>query len=165
MSFLKLKSNIFRFFYYFYVSNDQPIFAFKNKSSRVYHECAFEFTDWLIWLIHKFWLVHLNKPQLVKILLTACNYYLLGMFKNVPHVQNKTRLHMKYLLNVNSLEIICSGFLLLILIKNAIKNAVTAAFSLYMVCLESPEIKILKSRQIQVKLVLQWNCSFEFAYY
>ena len=46
---------------------------------------------------------------------------------------------MKHLLNVNSLEIIWSSFLLLILIKNAIKNAVTAAFSLYMVCLESPE--------------------------
>ena len=46
------------------------------------------------------------------------------MFRNVPHVQNKIRLHVKYLLNVNSLEIIWSSFLLLILIKNAIKNAV-----------------------------------------
>ena len=61
------------------------------------------------------------------------------MFKNVPHVQNKISLHVKYLLNVNSLEIICSSFLLSLLIKNAIKNAVTAVVSLYMVNLENPE--------------------------
>ena len=46
---------------------------------------------------------------------------------------------MKYLLNVNSLEIIWSSFLLLILIKNAIKNAITVVISLYMVSLENPE--------------------------
>ena len=52
---------------------------------------------------------------------------------------HKTRLHVKYFPNVNSLEIIWSSFLLLILIKNAIKNAVTAVISLCMVCLENPE--------------------------
>ena len=41
----------------------------------------------------------------------------------------------KYLLNVSSLEI----FLLLILIKNVIKNAVIAVIGLYMVSLENPE--------------------------
>ena len=46
---------------------------------------------------------------------------------------------MKYLLNVNSLEIIWSSFLLSILIKNAIKNAVAAVISLYVVCLENLE--------------------------
>ena len=50
-------------------------FAFKNKNCRVYHECAFEFTGLLIWLVHQFWLVDLNKQQLVEILLTACSYY------------------------------------------------------------------------------------------
>ena len=34
-------------------------FVFKNKNCRVYQEFAFEFTDWLIWLVHQFWLVHL----------------------------------------------------------------------------------------------------------
>ena len=47
------------------------------------------------------------------------------MFENVPHVQNKIRLHV--------------SFLLLILIKNGIKNAVTAVINLYMVCLENFE--------------------------
>ena len=61
------------------------------------------------------------------------------MFKNVPHWQNKITLHVKYLLKVNSLEIIWSSILLLILIKNAIKNAATAVISLYMVCLENTE--------------------------
>ena len=61
------------------------------------------------------------------------------MLKNVPHVQNKIILHVKYLLNVNSLEIIWSSFLLLILIKNAIKNDVTAVSNLYMVSLENPK--------------------------
>ena len=61
------------------------------------------------------------------------------MFKSVPYVQNKIRLHVKYLLNVNSLEIICSSFLLSISIKNAIKNAVAAVISLYMVNLKNPE--------------------------
>ena len=45
---------------------------------------------------------------------------------------------MKYLLNVNSLEIIWF-ILLLILIKNAIRNAVKAVISLYMLYLENPE--------------------------
>ena len=55
-------------------------------------------------------------------------------------MQSKIRLHVKYLLNVNSLEIIWSTFLLLILIKNAIKNVVTAVTSsLCMVSLENPE--------------------------
>ena len=54
-------------------------------------------------------------------------------------LQNKIRLHVKYLLNVKSLEIIWSSFLLLVLIKNAIKNAVTVVISLYMVSLENPE--------------------------
>ena len=46
---------------------------------------------------------------------------------------------MKYLLNVSSLEIIWSSFLLSILIKNAIKNAIIAVISLHMLCLENPE--------------------------
>ena len=46
---------------------------------------------------------------------------------------------MKYLLNVNSLEIIGFSFLLLLLIKNAIKNVFTAVVSLYIVNLENPE--------------------------
>ena len=53
-------------------------------------------------------------------------------------LQNKIRLHVKYLLNVKSLEIIWPSFLL-ILIKNAIKNAITVVISLYMVSLENPE--------------------------
>ena len=61
------------------------------------------------------------------------------MSKNVLHVQNKIRLHVKYLLNVNSLEIIGFSFLLLLLIKNAIKNVFTAVVSLYIVNLENPE--------------------------
>ena len=40
-----------------YASN--LFFAFKNKNYRVYHEFAFEFTDWLIWLNHQFRLAHL----------------------------------------------------------------------------------------------------------
>ena len=27
-------------------------FASKNKNCRIYHGCDFEFTDWLIWLVH-----------------------------------------------------------------------------------------------------------------
>ena len=54
-------------------------------------------------------------------------------------LQNKVRLHVKYLLNVKSLEIIWSSFLLLILTNNAIKNAITVAISLYMVSLENHE--------------------------
>ena len=46
---------------------------------------------------------------------------------------------MKYLLNVSSLEIIWSSFLLSILIKNAIKNAIIAVISLHTLCLENPE--------------------------
>ena len=57
------------------------------------------------------------------------------------------------------------SFLLLTLIKTANKNALTAVISLYMVSLENPEIKILKSQQIQVNLVLNWNYSFQFASY
>ena len=126
--FLKPKSNIFRFFYISMLRLANLFFAFKNNNCRVYHECAFELTDWIIWLVHQLWLVYLNKYQLFKILLAACNYYYqlkckcpLGMFKNVPHVRNKIWLHVKYLLNVNSIEIIWSSFLLLLLIKNAIK--------------------------------------------
>ena len=51
----------------------------------------------------------------------------------------KIRLQVKCLLNVNSLKIIGYSFLLILLIKNAIKNAVTAVVSLYMVNLEYPE--------------------------
>ena len=50
--------------------------------------------------------------------------------------QNKTA---REIFAVNSLEIIRSSFLLLILIKNAITNIVTANISLHMVCLENPE--------------------------
>ena len=54
-------------------------------------------------------------------------------------MQNKIRPHVKHLLRVNSLEIIWSSFLLLILIKYAIKNAVTAVISIRMVWLENTE--------------------------
>ena len=54
-------------------------------------------------------------------------------------LQNKVRLHVKYFLNVKSLEIIWSSFLLLILTNNAIKNAITVVISLYMVSLENHE--------------------------
>ena len=67
--------------------------------------------------------------------------YPLGIFKNVSLVQNKS-LHVKYLPNVNSLEIIWSSFVLLILIKKREKSW------------KIRKIKILKSPQIQVKLVL-----------
>ena len=50
--------------------------------------------------------------------------------------QNKTA---RDIFAVNNLEIIWSSFLLLILITNAIKDAVTAVISLCMVCLENPE--------------------------
>ena len=54
---------------------------------RFYHERAFELPDWLIWLVHQFWLVHLNKHHLVEILLTACDYHQIkdpqSMSKNV----------------------------------------------------------------------------------
>ena len=61
------------------------------------------------------------------------------MLKNVPYVKNKIKLHEKNLLNVNSLEIILSSFLLLILMKNAMINALTTVVSLSMVSLENPE--------------------------
>ena len=73
--FLNLKHNIFRFFFIFMLRMTNLFFAFKNKNYRFYHERAFEMTDWLIWLVHQFWLVHLNKHQLVEILLTGCNYH------------------------------------------------------------------------------------------
>ena len=63
------------------------------------------------------------------------------MFKNVSYMQNKIRLHVNYLPNVNSLEIIWSSFSLLIFIKNTIKNAVAAVISLCMVCPENSENK------------------------
>ena len=107
-------SNVFFFFHMLFFQNqtlfssfffsmlrmNNLFFIFKNKNCRGYHECTFEFTNRLIWSLHRFWLVHLNKDQLVEKLLTACSYYQykcpLGMFKNVPHVENKIRLHVKY---------------------------------------------------------------------
>ena len=82
------------------------------------------------------------------------------MFKSVPHVQNKIRLHVKYLLNVDSLEIIWSGFLLLISTKNAIKNAFAAVISLYMVCVENPKnqnSEIAANTNTWMKLLI-WIC-------
>ena len=87
------------------------------------------------------------------------------MFKNVSHVQNKVRLRVKYLLKVNSIEIFWSKFLLLIFLKNAIKNAVTAVISLYMVCLESPENQNSEIAPNTSEAGIEWNCSFEFASY
>ena len=50
-------------------------FAYKNNNCcylcHFYHECASELIDWLIWLVHQLWLVHLNEHQLHEILLTA----------------------------------------------------------------------------------------------
>ena len=76
------------------------------------------------------------------------------MFKNVPHVQNKIRLHVKHLLNGKFGDYLIQ-LLLSILIKNAIKNAVTAVISLYMVSLENPENQNSEIAAIQVKLVLE----------
>ena len=60
------------------------------------------------------------------------------MLKKVPHMQNKIKLHVKYVLNINSLQITCSSLeFLLILIKNAIKDGISDVISLYMVSLES----------------------------
>ena len=60
------------------------------------------------------------------------------MLKKVPHMQNKIKLHVKYVLNINSLQITCSSLeFLLILIKNAIKDDISDVISLYMVSLES----------------------------
>ena len=60
------------------------------------------------------------------------------MLKKVPHMQNKIRLHVKYVLNINSLQITCPSLeFLLILIKNAIKDGISDVISLYMVSLES----------------------------
>ena len=83
----------FASFFIFILSMINLLFTFKNKNycylCRFYHKCVFELTDWLIWLVHQFWFVNLNKHQLLK--LTACNYYQLwckfpqSMFKNVPH--------------------------------------------------------------------------------
>ena len=52
---------------------DTCFFDFKNKNCcylcRFYHEYTFELIDWLIWFIHQFWLVYLNKHQLVEIII------------------------------------------------------------------------------------------------
>ena len=69
---LFLKPSIFCFFFISILWMNNSIFTFKNKNCRVYHECTFEFSDWLIWLIHQFWLVRLNNNQLVQTLLTSC---------------------------------------------------------------------------------------------
>ena len=81
------------------------------------HQCARELIDWLIWFIHQFWSVHLNKHQSVEILLTACNYYQLWCKYPPKNVQKCFTLS-SYLVKINGLEIIWSSFLLLILIKH-----------------------------------------------
>ena len=43
--FLKSKSNIFSFSFISMLRMNNLFFAFKNKNCRIYHECAFEFTD------------------------------------------------------------------------------------------------------------------------
>ena len=74
---------------------------------------------------------------------------------------NKIRLHVKYLLNVKSLKIIWSSYLLLTLIKNYIKNAVTAVISLYVVCLENR-----KNQHSEIAAdILKWNYLLWFASY
>ena len=73
--FFKSKYNIFCFLLISMLRMSNLFLAFKNENCRVFHERAFEFTDWLIWLVNQFWLVHLNKHQLVEILLTASNCY------------------------------------------------------------------------------------------
>ena len=77
MFFLKSKHNIFRLFFIAMLRMINLFFAFKNKNCcyicHFYHECAFKLTDWLIWLVHQFWLVNLININLLK--LTACNYY------------------------------------------------------------------------------------------
>ena len=65
MSFLKKsKHGTFRFFFYFWASNDQLALLPKIKNCRYlcsfYHKSAFD-------LVHQYWLVHLNKYQLVNV--------------------------------------------------------------------------------------------------
>ena len=76
--FLKSKHNTFCIFFISMLRMTNLFFAFKNKNCcylcRFYHEYAFELIDWLIWLAHQFWLLHLNKHQLFEIS-TACNHY------------------------------------------------------------------------------------------
>ena len=74
LSYVFLKNQSITYFASFFIFMLKLInlnFAFRNKNCcylcRFYHECAFELTDWLIWLVHQFWLVNLNKHQLVEI--------------------------------------------------------------------------------------------------
>ena len=62
-------------FFVSFLFRSNLLFAFKSKDYRVYHVCVFKFIDWLISLVHQFSLFHLNKHQLVEILLTARNCY------------------------------------------------------------------------------------------
>ena len=56
------------------------------------------------------------------------------------HMCKTKTLHVKYLLNINSLKIIRSSFLLLLLFKSAIKMLLrSAVVSIYMANLENPE--------------------------
>ena len=94
LSHVFIKNQTITFFASFFISMLRMIklfFVFKNKNCcylcRFYHECAFELTDWLIWLVHQFdWLIQIN-INLLK--LTSCNYYHLrykysqSMFNNV----------------------------------------------------------------------------------
>ena len=48
--FLKSKSNIFASFIISMLRMTNLFFCFKIKEWRTYHECAFEFTHWIIWL-------------------------------------------------------------------------------------------------------------------
>ena len=123
LSHVFLKNQTITFFASFFISilrMIKLIFVFKNKNCwylcRFYHECAFELTDWLIWLVHQFWLVNLNKINLLK--LTACNYYQLQYISYPQSMFNNV-------LNVNSLEGIlfdlCDLILSIILIKYSIK--------------------------------------------
>ena len=51
--------------------------------------------DWLIWLVQQFWLVRLNKHQLVQILLIACSYYQSVLL--ITRLRGRFRINWKFL--------------------------------------------------------------------
>ena len=98
LSYVFFKNQNITFFSSFFIFMLRMInlfFDFKNKNwcylCRFYHECTIELTDWLIWLVHQFWLVNLNKHQLVEINSSGadpegtCDFSKFKVWKNVSH--------------------------------------------------------------------------------
>ena len=123
MSFLKKsKHGTFRFFFYFWASNDQLALLPKIKNCRYlcsfYHKSAFD-------LVHQYWLVHLNKYQLVNVNTIKTCSKTFDMCKSKIWQYACKR-------NINSLEVIWFIFLLL-----TFKYLVRSPFSvrkLYFTC-------------------------------